>query len=169
MNNSKQLRNRPESLSIKEFTAMLKKHGFFDYDWNNGGQGFNNQFEEQTFNDVLVVFDKTSNLIWQHDGSSEKMNLEKAKKWVEELNHKGYAGFNDWRLPTLVEAVSLLNPKAKSLDLFIDPIFDKRQWGVWTSDLTEDNSRAWTVSYSLGGCSSFSFHNTNFVRAVRSL
>ena len=55
-----------------------------------------------------VVMDYATNLVWQQGGSSEYMEYEQAVNWVEELNRSGYAGFNDWRLPTLEEAMSLM-------------------------------------------------------------
>ena len=52
--------------------------------------------------------------MWQQSGSSERMQFEDAKKWITELNLKGFAGFNDWRLPTLEEAMSLMEPEQKN-------------------------------------------------------
>ena len=74
------------------------------------------------------------------------------KRDLFELNENGYAEFTDWRLPTLEEAVSLLEPSAKNGNQFIDPAFDKTQSSVWTCDSNISNSslsldRAWSVNF----------------------
>ena len=164
-----QLRDQSKSLSLEDFKLMLKQHDFFDYDWNKKGHGCVNQFEIYSANDINLIKDNSSNLLWQQDGSHVKLNFEQAQKYIEDLNNNIYANFKDWRLPTLKEALSLLKPKKSKDDLFIDPIFDEKQWGIWTSDLVSGKSRAWTVSFSLGSCQGYIFANLNFVRAVRSM
>ncbi|MDZ7356715.1 MAG: DUF1566 domain-containing protein [candidate division KSB1 bacterium] len=116
-----------------------------------------------------MVIDHASGLMWQQGGSVEYMTYENAKKWIADLNQKGYAGYNDWRLPTLEEAMSLMEPKELNGDLYIDPKFDATQRWIWTSDLLLGESRAaWVVSFSDGGCGWDGFHDVNYVRAVRS-
>lgn len=166
---SKKLRSQAQPLSVDEFIIMLKQHNFFDYDWNKKGLGFTNHFDVQYIKGNMIVIDSASGLMWQQGGSSEKMKYEQAKKWIEEINLEYYAGFQDWRLPTLEEAMSLMEQKNKNNDLYIETAFDSRQWGIWTSDLVKDQSRAWVVSFSLGGCHGNIFSNFNYVRAVRSI
>ena len=72
------------------------------------------------------MYDGASRLMWQQAGSENHMDYYKAKKWIDDLNKKGYAGFSDWRLPTLEEAMSLMAPE-KISSLYIYPIFDERQ------------------------------------------
>jgi hypothetical protein len=123
-----------------------------------GSQGFlghstiKHDYEVSTIKGDKVVIDHTTGLMWHQSGSYKNMSWKRAKKWVGELNKQGYAGFLDWRLPTLEEAVSLLEPNEKSGNQFIDPVFDKTQWSIWTCDssvtdgsLSLDN--AWSVNF----------------------
>ena len=83
------------------------------------------------------------------------------------VNKKGYAGFDDWRLPTLEEASSLLEFGAKS-GKFIDSTFDEKQWGTWTDDKS-DKGHAWIVTYVNGTISEVQAGTpATFVRPVRS-
>ncbi len=84
-----------------------------------------------------------------------------------DLNQEKYAGYSDWRLPTLAEAKSLLEPnKDKMSNLFINHIFDSKQKWIWTSDL-HSASRAWVVDFDDGSCGNVNFNDSNYVRAVR--
>jgi hypothetical protein len=79
---------------------------------------------------------------------------------------KGFAGYRDWRLPTLEEAMSLMEPERK--ELYINPVFDNRQRWIWTADLYSA-SVAWFVSFYLGHCISLDIGIYDYhVRAVRS-
>ncbi len=83
-------------------------------------------------------------------------------------NKKNYSGFNDWRLPTLEEASSLLEPEKKNGN-FIDPIFDRNQWGTWTGDKCR-TGKAWIVTFVNGTVGQSPVGSAaTFVRPVRSL
>jgi hypothetical protein len=64
-----------------------------------------------------VVIDKATNLMWHQSGSQKFVNWEKAKEWVNNLS---YFGYDDWRLPTLEEAISLLEKEKQKNKRFID-------------------------------------------------
>ena len=101
------------------------------------------------------------------------MSFEDAKKYIKEINEKQFAGFNDWRFPTLEEAMSLmeknqLNPN----DLYIDTKFDRTQIWIWTSDRYENPLAAgeYIVHFNLGYCFFRMYYSIYlyYVRAVRS-
>ena len=165
------LRSLPEAeLSIGSVKDMLKDKGFFEVDYNKTASGFSNEYELQSEGEV--VYDHASGLTWQRSGSSmsEWMSFNDAKEYVSRLNRERFAGYRDWRLPTLEEAMSLMEPikmnKAEMFgDLYIDPKVGK-QWAIWTSDLYSASS-GWVVDFSFGGCSFYAFDYVTSVRAVR--
>ncbi len=166
-------RSESQTLSEKEVRAILKKHDFYcrEYDWNKvycnpNGRGFAHQYQPQTIQGDQVVLDQVSGLMWQQGGSNKYMEYEPAKKWIADLNQQSYAGYKDWRLPTLEEAMSLMEPKKKNGDLYIDPVFDKTQSWIWTADPIVGSAAAWVVSFDLGGC--IPYYLFIYVRAVRS-
>ena len=72
---------------------------------------------------------------------------------ISNLNRLGYAGHEDWRLPTLEEAYSLLEPEKITIDrlsLHIDPILGEAYPFIWTSDQDPDRDEPWVLSYMSG-------------------
>ena len=126
-----------------------------------------------------VVVDNATGLMWHQNGSDNTMLWDKArdgviiaygaKEWVEDLNsEEGYAGYQDWRLPTLEEAASLLESSEKNRDLYIDPVFSKKQGWIWTGDKF-DSEAAWLVFFDHGGVIWNGIFGNFGVRPVRSV
>tara|TARA_B100001964_G_scaffold29530_1_gene30239 strand:+ start:4148 stop:4834 length:687 start_codon:yes stop_codon:yes gene_type:complete len=158
-----------ENLTGKSVMGIIKDNGFYDGDWNNSASGFPNDFQLQ--NDVKVVLDRASGLMWQHSGSVNEISYRDAKKYVARLNGDKFAGYSDWRMPTLEEAMSLMEPTEKSNGMYIDPVFDNMQRWIWTSD-TNEVILAWLVNFFSGNCYTypndyFNFTSGGYVRAVR--
>jgi len=86
---------------------------------------------------------------------------------VTKLNKDRFAGFSNWRLPTLKEAMSLTEPKKWNGDLYLDSKFDKTQRWIWTAD-TYSAGRARRGDFDYGGCDLFDVGSTLYVRAGRS-
>jgi hypothetical protein len=104
--------------------------------------------------------------MWQQSGSPNSITYADAEKYIRDLNDKHFAGYNDWRLPTLEEAMSLMEP-TKHGELYLDPIFDRTQRWIWTAD-KESAGRAWDVYFFNGYCLHYDFGYGRYVRAVRS-
>ncbi len=168
-------RSEPTSLSEDEVMDMLKKHDFFDFRGNKNGRGFDNKFDVRIIKSETVVFDSASDLMWQQVISSEKMVYESTNPWIKELNQKGYAGFHDWRLPTLEELMSLVERNGKGYGMHIDNVFgklvgrDRRSDPIWTADKkTGGEPCAWAVYFERGDCTKLLLFNSCYFRLVRS-
>ncbi|MDV5166535.1 MAG: DUF1566 domain-containing protein [Candidatus Scalindua sp.] len=147
---------------------MLKDNDFYDGDWNSSASGFSNDFQLQN---VKVVHDYASGLTWQQSGSVNEISYIEAKRYVTQLNSDQFAGYNDWRLPTLEEAMSLMEPTEKNNGMYIDLIFDNTQRWIWTSD-TNEVALAWLANFVCGKCYTypndyFDFTSGGYVRAAR--
>lgn len=116
--------------------------------------------------DGKVIYDKATGLMWQQSGSEKYVTYFEALNYIRQLNRESFAGYNDWRLPTLKEATTLLKPERATNNLFIDPLFEDKQELIWTSDLSP-SSRAWVVHFYANSCYNDALDLGCYVRAVR--
>ena len=114
--------------------------------------------------------DNATGLMWHQSGSDDYMYWDEAKEWVEDLNsEEDYAGYQDWRLPTVDEAVSLLESSKKNGNLYINPVFSKKQYWIWTGDKFDGSGAAWFVYFGIGSVH-WSYVSYSYdVRPVRSV
>jgi hypothetical protein len=158
-----------ENVSGETVIDMLTGNGFYSQYWNSSASGFPNDYKLQ--NGGKIVLDRASGLMWQQSGSDKDISFDGAKKYVAKLNSDQFAGYRDWRLPTLEEAMSLMEPTEKGGGLHIDLKFDTTQGWIWTSDMN-NTSLAWLVNFISGNCYTyvndyFDFTSGGYVRAVR--
>jgi hypothetical protein len=144
---------------------MLNKHNFFASDRHEEGKGIAHLYELAEREGQKLVIDHATGLTWQQSGSSKYMVFADAEKYIDELNNRRFAGYYDWRLPTLEEAMSLMESKTHT-GLYLDPIFDRKQRRIWTAD-SYSASSAWVVSFLYGYCNRSALRNSSYVRAVR--
>lgn len=159
------LRSEPKELSAQDIQDMFKKYNFFDSFGNENGNFFH-QYEVQNVNGDMIIIDHTTGLIWQQSGS-KLLKYDKIQKWIDELNYNRFGGFKDWRLPTLEEAMSLMEREENEKYRYIDSCFDVEPNGTLTSDSVKGESqlKMWSVSYYSGHCS-FGKVGIDNVRAV---
>lgn len=169
------LRSMPvQNLQTNDVKKMIKEKGFYHRDWNPNGKGVPYQYEKKKIGGNDVVIDYSTGLIWQHSGS-EKLSLEEAYNYIAQLNQRKFAGFSDWRLPTLEEAMTLMQRKTTRGIYHMALVFDKNPAEIWTAD-KKDIMHAWVVTYYLGKCGWLSIYGYDGeygtgpgVRAVRTI
>ncbi|GAK49434.1 GUN4-like family [Candidatus Moduliflexus flocculans] len=158
------LRREPLTVSTEEFKTV------FGLDDNRRPlQYLQNDYEDRG----EVVLDRATGLLWQKSGSNDSLTYQDAEKYIDTLNKKRFAGYDDWRLPTIPELMSLLEPTEKHGDLYIDPVFDKRQRWCWSMDKMQRKGEgsaesAWSVYFDSGSVGWYYLSNDNYVRGVRS-
>jgi hypothetical protein len=120
-----QLRSEPQVVSKGNYQAV------FSLREDNGPLEYvQNSFEDQ--GDVIV--DWAIGLTWQKSGSMTVMTYDDAQEYLQSLNDVRFAGLTTWRLPTIPELLSLLEPELQPNMLYISPIFDETQMWCWSAD-----------------------------------
>jgi hypothetical protein len=157
------LRSQYTTLNDDEIKSMVDRRNFFDRRWNRY-HSFPNKFERKVINDQVVVIDHATGLAWHQSGSDIPIVFPEVKKWLDDLNKKGYAGYFNWRLPTVEEAASLLERKTSHYR-HINPVFSAQQYSIHTGD-TYNDVRLWGVSFQYGGIFKVGIMEPNFVRPV---
>jgi len=143
------LRSSYSDLSVSQVQSMPNISIREKNDWGFYGHStINHSYGLKVINGDKVVIDHATGLMWHQSGSRNYMSWYNAKVWIRNLNISGYAGYQDWRLPTLEEAVSLLESGTRN-NLYIDPVFNDEQWGIWTGD-KHGSDGEWSVYFSLG-------------------
>jgi len=167
--NNIDIRSANKKLSEKNVDLLIKNMNFFESKKNKNGN-FVNDFISETINKDNVVIDRVTNLMWHQSGSSNKMSFSDSKEWIKEQNSKQYAGYSDWRLPTLEESLSIIGNFIHDVNnLYIDKMFSQKQSSIWTGDSLDifSSSRMWVVSYSIGNVFWTFNVNNQYVRPVR--
>lgn len=183
------LRKAPKTLTLPKINKMLLTYRFFDNEIHPAGN-FANDF---VIDKDGTITDRATGLIWQKSGSQTTMSRREATRYVKKINRERFAGYSDWRLPTIEELASLSMPR-KNQELYINSVFDSRQNSCWSADtraqthsFSESWESLWILNFVTGqityetrarrsGSMPYSSYNTdrikepdNFVRAVRSL
>lgn len=169
------LRFEPKrNLSETNVANLLRKYDFYcaDTDWtkkycNPHGKGIGNKLSHDPQRGI--VYDAVTNLTWQQSGPPTPKYLIEVEEYIDTLNEHRFGDCQDWRLPTLEEAMSLVSSNRNSNKLFIDPIFDKTQTAIFTADRTK-GGKVWVVGFTYGSCG-YKYpvkSTTRYIRGVRS-
>ena len=158
------LRAGPATLSSEMVNAMLVIHGFYDKNRNAGGKGLAHQYEPHNIGDAVVVADRATGLMRQK-GGSDPMTLPAAETYIGGLNAERFAGFGNWRLPTLEEAMSLMEPRAYD-GVHVAPVFPRNESFIWIADRATDG-RSWLLSFHDGALGAEIPNFNAWVRALR--
>lgn len=159
--------NDEYDLELERVSRLIKDNNYHDFEINPQGAGIQHHYKQIRNN---VIEDQTTGLMWQRGGSENMLTLKTAQDYIKELDQNNFAGFGDWRLPTLNEAMGLIESKRNKDGLYVDLIFDQKPFCLWTDDTfkTDGQTRAWFVNFVIGGCFELDITSSCCVRAVRS-
>ncbi len=138
------LPSEARELSDDEVQQIVRKWDFFDGELNRNGNFANRLL----YHDQHTLVDLQTGLMWQR-GGLDITSIRSLNKKIEQLNEDGLHGFRDWRLPTLEEALSLLEPHPNAKDIHLNSNFSKEQPFIFTSAQRKPGGY-WFVDYKQG-------------------
>lgn len=107
----------------EEVGDVIRHWNFFDSEHNPEGR-FDNCLVNGDSDDTVV--DLKTGLMWQREGLDIN-SIRKIQRSLAELNAEGFGGYHDWRLPTIEEALSLMEREANDKGVHLHPCFSKKQ------------------------------------------
>lgn len=163
----RRLRSRAQELDTRAAEALLVREDFHESTLNLAGRGATNAFRSRAIGDAVAVVDDAFGLMWERGGAGP-MPFVHAQARIDRLNAERFLGYADWRLPTVEEAMSLVEPQPAKDGYSFSPHFDRRANYIWTADRAPDD-RAWLVRYHGAELVAERIDFNAMVRAVRSL
>lgn len=108
-------------------------------------------------NEDGTVTDRKTGLMWTKSYDIRE-NIREVRQSVEALNQNRFAGYGDWRIPTIDELASLVEKKSGAKlhagrSTHLDPIFDVRPycWYLWSADRVPEGHLLAYVGEARGG------------------
>jgi hypothetical protein len=117
------LNSTPLAMQETDLPAIIRQGNFFDTQRNSRGR-FTNFLVDN--HDGLTVTDKATGIMWQR-GGCDITSISKINGYIRKMNGSRFAGFGDWRLPTIEEALSLMEPVLNHKGLYLHPCFSAAQ------------------------------------------
>ncbi len=118
-------------------------------------------------NDRRLLTDLSTGLTWQRGGSAFALDWRRACDYVHQLNQRRLGGRDNWRLPTIEELITLLQPQPGGYDQCLPPVFEPSPQRLWSCDRRTYTS-AWHVSLDLGFVGWQDLSCRNGIKAVSS-
>jgi Protein of unknown function (DUF1566) len=139
------LPDEPCQLTDGQVEHLIQQWGFADQIFNQQSD-FTNHLVDS--GDALTVIDERTGLMWQRFGL-DLCSIRNMKNKIEELNTKGFAEYHDWRMPTVEEALSLMEAKVNDKGVYLHPCFSIEQPFIFTLARRKPTGY-WFVDYKQG-------------------
>jgi len=139
------LPSEPAIILEEDLAEIITGWNFFDSAINPAGSFTNVLFRSE---DSRLVIDAKTSLMWLRSGI-DITSIRRMQLHIEKMNKEKFAGFNDWRLPTLEEAMSLMEPVENSKGIHLHPCFSKEQPFIFVAAKRSPGGY-WFVDYKHG-------------------
>lgn len=133
------------NINDDEIAGVVKRWNFFDAELNPSGR-FDNALVAAEDEDVII--DQRTSLMWQR-GGVDIGSIRMIQRQIDELNSEGFGGFSDWRMPTMEEALSLMEPVRNNKGTYLHESFSKEQPFIFVAAQRKPGGY-WFVDYKQG-------------------
>ncbi len=173
------LRAEPGVFGNLDVRDMLRRRGFYckAWPWNEEYSNDAGSFRgDLVDNDDGTLADRATGLMWQQGHAPDYAPFAGAQPFIDRLNRECFAGYADWRLPTIEECASLVTRERLNDGLYVSPLFSNRMW-FWSCDKgAPGTGRDWTgaqftwaVNFDYGSLFCLEDTNAQDIRAVRTV
>jgi len=135
----------PAEMSEEDVAALVRRFNFADQERNPQGH-FAKALVDN--NDQMTVSDRVTGLMWQR-GGLDIMSHRSMRREIDRINSARFAGFSDWRLPSLAEALSLLEREQSASGQYVHACFSSEQPFIF-ADATRKPGGQWFVDFKQG-------------------
>lgn len=164
-------RGLPKTAQVIE--SQAGDDGTYETGWWIKRLNANNRtrFVAKTIGGDVVVFDRATGLCWAGDGDKAGCNSGADITWTNAITYANgldFAGFTDWRVPNVIEGVSVVNFAEFNPSIY-EPPFSNTAIAYYLTSTTYVNitTSVWTVSMSSGLIVANAKTNTYKLRCVR--
>ena len=133
------------TLADDQVGPLIRQWNFYDAQLNPQGT-FDNALADA--GDGLTVIDERTGIMWQQAGL-DLCSIRSMMRSIEQLNKKGFAGYHDWRMPTVEEAMSLMETTPNAKGVHLHPCFSKEQPFIFVAARRKPTGY-WFVDYRQG-------------------
>jgi hypothetical protein len=142
---TREVRREPASFTEDEVAGLVRQHNYYDSQLNPGGAAESYLVDN---GDHATATDLVTGVTWQL-GGCDITSIKRVRAYIEELNRDRFAGHDDWRLPTLDEALSLMKPAKNTKGLHLHQAFSSEQPFIFVADERRPGGY-WFVDYKQG-------------------
>jgi len=135
----------PATLTDDQLDQLIRQENFYDGLRNPHGL-FSNALADP--GDGRTVVDERTGIMWQR-GGLDLCSSSSMKRRIEQLQAEGFADYHDWRLPTLAEAMSLMQAEPNSKGLHLHLCFSQEQPFIFVAARRKPTGY-WFVDYARG-------------------
>jgi Protein of unknown function (DUF1566)/Trypsin-like peptidase domain len=113
-----QLRSQPAKISPSEIVRVIQEKGFnHPFDSSLREEGFSGSVRGAFHHEFALigtkaVVDHATGLMWRREAVKVRSGGEKATDFIQQFDKQKTIGFSDWRVPTVEELASLVEPLA---------------------------------------------------------
>lgn len=142
---TRKVRHERGVFTEEEVAALIRSQNYYDSQLNPTG-GVESFLVDN--GDGATVTELVGGVSW-HLGGCDITSIKKVRGYIEELNRNRFAGHDDWRLPTLDEALSLMKPEKNAKGLHLHQAFSREQPFIFVVDERRPGGY-WFVDYKQG-------------------
>jgi len=129
-------------VDVEAVAALVKKYNMYDMEHNSGGECLGYLVDN---GDALTVTDMVTGIMWQR-GGIDIMSHRMMAKEIERLNNEKLAGYDDWRQPTIIEALSLMRREKNDKGVYNHSCFSEHQPFIFVK-ATRNPGGYWFVDF----------------------